>query len=97
MAPEGASLSHKKRGGREIITLRVPQHETLLKGLDLDPDILPVARRACKNLWHWRNEFDVERRRKGEYVPSATRINRTQAERLLSIGLALLASASGGE
>jgi hypothetical protein len=66
MAPARATaLSPEKRKGREILTPRAPHIESLLAGLDLDPEILASARRACNNLWRWRNEFDVKRRRAG--------------------------------
>lgn len=89
MAPERATaLSPEKRKGREILTPRAPHIESLLAGLDLDPEILASARRACNNLWRWRNEFDVKRRRVGLFGASA--LSKADAPKALARALANL-------
>jgi len=75
---EGARTPEKRKG-REVLTARVPHYEALLKGLNLDDDNVAAARRACKNLWAWRNEYDVRRRGAGMFAPG--RLDKAGAER----------------
>lgn len=94
MAHQKGERTLEMRGDRERLSARSPHVEALLSGLALDPECITIARCACKNLWVWRNEYDVRRRVGGLFVPDR-RLDKCGAERLLRSMLADLAIGGG--
>lgn len=95
MLPKKEVLHPKEqRLGYEILTLRNPAHEDLLRGLSSDFVDLAIARKACKKLWSWRNQFNIAQRGRGMFALSR-HIDKADADRLLRLALAELQEGGG--
>lgn len=78
----GTGQGPEKLGAGKTLTVRLPHIEDLVRHLNLDAQYIAIARRAGKNLWVWRNAHDVQRRRRGLFVPDC-RLDKHEADRLL--------------
>ena len=76
------------REGRVKLSLRDPQIEKLLAGLDFDRENIDQLRRFGKNMWSARNAWSIGRGARGLF--GARVIDKGTAERMLRQELAAL-------
>jgi hypothetical protein len=57
---KGVSLPEKRKG-RARLSVRDPNIEKLLVGLQIDLESIEKLRPICKTIWRWRNEWSVQK------------------------------------
>lgn len=63
---------------KPILSVRVPEHERLMKEMPSDLLDSDVARRACRVAWSWRNAWSI--RRAGLRIDGDRRITKADAD-----------------
>lgn len=85
----GASPVPERREGRVRLSVRDPQIEKLLAGLNFDNADIERLRRIGKVLWSQRNTWTIARAARGLFAPQRM-IDQNAAARMLKAELATL-------